>query len=136
VVKFLGSFLSSHCFWPCPVFFNVDEFLRPVHSRVPGAFAFGVEFKSGVQVFRVARVEAVSFAQDNVDVVGHCKVRSVSQESFLFWSWIYACWRSMLAEKPWGKGSTVPRRFMRGLKASFSCSASGLLHKNLNNFLA
>jgi hypothetical protein len=49
-----------------------------------------VQLESCVQIFRVACVETVSFAQDDVDVVGHCRVRSSVKTSVLVWFWIYA----------------------------------------------
>jgi hypothetical protein len=49
-----------------------------------------VQLESCVQIFRVACVETVSFAQDDVDVVGHFRVRSSVKTSVLVWFWIYA----------------------------------------------
>jgi len=90
VVQFFYSFFSFHGFGSCTIFLYVDKFLWLVHSGVAGAFALYVQLESCVQIFRVACVETVSFAQDDVDVVGHCRVRSSVKTSVLVWFWIYA----------------------------------------------
>ena len=71
MAQFLDSFLSLHGFSAQIEFFNVNKLFWLVHFRVSCALSVLMKPDARVQVFCVAGVEAVAFAQDHVNVVGH-----------------------------------------------------------------